>query len=177
MCRLRWIPWIPLFWMLATLVVQCSCFAICFPPHILHSNYLSNSSCLFWIRGTCQIMIMGTCSFFVGSSFRWWSHHIHCQWVDNFLTALSITIEVHWLMPNQDGSGRSHPAGRKMQSCTVHSFIDIGWYCWQSRLSWFLSTYNLLQINHLTCFLQVLTIFKKQSVKTYLNASWWRFRV
>jgi len=32
MCGPKWMPWIPLFWVLAMLVVQSSCFAICFPP-------------------------------------------------------------------------------------------------------------------------------------------------
>jgi len=31
-CRPKWMPWIPLFWVLAMLVVQSSCFAIRFPP-------------------------------------------------------------------------------------------------------------------------------------------------
>jgi len=49
-CWLKWMPWIPLFWVLGMLVVQSSCFAICFPPRIFHSNFLTLSVCLSWIR-------------------------------------------------------------------------------------------------------------------------------
>jgi hypothetical protein len=37
---LKWtLPWILLFWVLAMLVVQSCCFAICFPPQIFHPTF------------------------------------------------------------------------------------------------------------------------------------------
>ena len=71
-CWLKWMRWIPLCWVLAMLVVQSSCFAISFPPCIFHSNCLSMSLCLCWIRSTCQIRLLGLYSFFVRSIFMWW---------------------------------------------------------------------------------------------------------
>jgi len=71
-CWLKRMPRIPLFWLLLMLVVQSSCFAIYFPPCIFHSNYLSMSPRLCWIRGTWQIRRLGVYCFFVRSIFRWW---------------------------------------------------------------------------------------------------------
>ena len=75
MCGPKWMPWIPLFWVLLMLVVQSSCFAIHFPPHIFHSNYLPMRLCLGWIRGTGEIRLLRVYWFFVGSILRWW-----CTW-------------------------------------------------------------------------------------------------
>jgi len=72
MCWLKWMPWIPLFWVLAMLVVDFSCFAICTPHHSLHCNYLPTSLCLHLIRGTCQKRFLWVHSFFVGRILRWW---------------------------------------------------------------------------------------------------------
>jgi len=52
--------------------VQCSCFAICFPSHIMNSNYLPMSRRLCCIRGTCYIFLLGVYCFLVRSIFRWW---------------------------------------------------------------------------------------------------------
>jgi len=71
-CWLKWMPWIPLFWVLLMLVVEFSCFAICVHPCIFHSNYMPMSLCLFWIRGPYQIRPLGVYCFFVRSIFRWW---------------------------------------------------------------------------------------------------------
>ena len=74
---LKSMPWIPLFCILAMLVVQSSCFAICFPLRVFDSNYLPMSVRLCFIRGTCQIRHPGVYSFFVGSiSRRWLTTHI-----------------------------------------------------------------------------------------------------
>ena len=70
-------PWIPLFWVLVMRVVQSSCFAICSPSHIIHTNYLPMSLCLGWIRGTCHIRLLGVYSFFIRSIFRWWHTKYH----------------------------------------------------------------------------------------------------
>jgi len=79
-------PWIPLFWVLAMLIVQSSWFAICFPTCIFHSNYLPMSHCLCWIRGTCQIRLLGFYSFFVRSIFRWWyTRYIFYVWIISWL--------------------------------------------------------------------------------------------
>jgi len=46
------------------------------------------------------------------------------------VTKSSMAIQVHRLKSNHDGSGRSHPARGKVQSCNSPAFINIGWYCW-----------------------------------------------
>jgi len=85
-CWLTWMPWIPLFWVLAMLGVQSSCFAICCPPRIFHSNYLPMSPRLCSIRGTCQIRLLGVYCFFVGSIFRWWcTRYIVHGWIISWL--------------------------------------------------------------------------------------------
>jgi len=73
----------------------------------------------------------------------------------------SMAIQVHRLKSNHDGLVWSHPAGGKIPSANSPSFINIGWYCWQWASSWFSLNNFFLQIKHLTCFRQVLTIFKK----------------
>jgi len=72
MCWLKWMPWIPLFWVLAMLVVQSCCFAICFPNSIFHSNYVPMSRCRCWIWGTCQIRLWEFYHPFIRSIFGWW---------------------------------------------------------------------------------------------------------
>jgi len=71
-CRPKWMPWMPVFWVLSMLVVQSSCFPISFPPRIVHSTYLSMRICLCWIRGSGEIGLLRVYRFFVGSIFGWW---------------------------------------------------------------------------------------------------------
>lgn len=67
MDRLKWMPSISLFWVFALLIVQCSDFAICIPPGIVHSNNLPICFCWCRIRGTHQIRLLAVDTFFVGS--------------------------------------------------------------------------------------------------------------
>jgi len=71
-CGPKWMPWIPLFWVLSMLVVQFSSFTISFPPHIFHSNYLPMIFCLGWIRGIGEIRLLRVYRFFIGSILQWW---------------------------------------------------------------------------------------------------------
>jgi len=55
-------------------------------PRIFHSNYLPMSPRLCWIRGTCQIRLLGVYCFFVGSIFRWWcTRYIVHGWIISWL--------------------------------------------------------------------------------------------
>jgi len=72
-CWMKWMPCIPLLWVLAMLVVQTSWFAICFSQCICYSNYLPLSLCRCWISSTDQVRMLGVTSFFIQSIFRWWS--------------------------------------------------------------------------------------------------------
>jgi len=74
-CGPKSMRWIPLFWVLVTLLVQSSCFAIRFPLCIFYSNYLPMSLCPGWIRGTGKIRLLRAYRFFVESIIRWW-----CTW-------------------------------------------------------------------------------------------------
>jgi hypothetical protein len=65
-------PWIPLFCVLAILVVQSSCFALGYPSHIIYSNYQPVSLLLCWISGTCEFSHLGVYVFFVRRIFIWW---------------------------------------------------------------------------------------------------------
>jgi len=85
----KWMPWIPLFWVLAMVVVQCGCFAISFASRIVYYNILPMSIRLCWIRGTHQIRILQVYSFFVWSLFRWW--HIRYIVCDSIISWLP-----HW---------------------------------------------------------------------------------
>jgi len=127
---LKKMPWIPLFWVLAMLVVQSSCFAICFPP-----AFSTPTTCLWAlvIVGSGvqdRSAIWGSIVSLLGvssgggapgtlSKGRWIS------WLSS-----SMAIQVYWLKSNHNGFGRSQPAGRKIPLANSPSFIDIGWYFW-----------------------------------------------
>jgi hypothetical protein len=67
-CGLKLIPWIPVFWVLAILVVQSSCFAIRVALHIFHSHYLPMSHYHDCIIGTGEIKLLRVNWFCVGAS-------------------------------------------------------------------------------------------------------------
>ena len=71
-CWPKWMPWIRLIGVLAMLVIQSSCFAICFSRQNFHSNYLTLSPCCCWSRSICQSRLLGVYSIFIGSTFSWW---------------------------------------------------------------------------------------------------------
>jgi len=94
-CGPKWMAWIPVFWVLAMHVVQSSCFSICFPPHIFHSNYLPMTLCLCWIRGTGEIGLLRVDRFFVGSILRWWcTRNIVFELIINWQL-----VDGHWGAP------------------------------------------------------------------------------
>jgi len=122
-CWLRILPWNPLFWVLAMLVVQSSCFAICFPSHIFHSNYLRISLHLCWIRGTCQIQLLVVYSFIVRSIFRWWrTRYIVCGKIISWLAHQWPFRCMDW---SQTIMGRVNPTLREVKS---HQVIAL--YSW-----------------------------------------------
>ena len=88
-CWLEWMPWIPLFWIFAMLVVQSSWVAICFPPHICHSNYRSFNLWLYSIRGTCWIRRLVVYCIFIESILTWWS-------TSNIVYGFIISWVAHW---------------------------------------------------------------------------------
>jgi len=139
-CSPNLMPSIPLFWVLAMLVVQSSCFAICFPPSIFQSNYLPMSLYLCWIRGTCNIRLLGVNSFFLGSIIRWW------WWCTRYIVHWYIIGQLahEWRFRCTDWNRRMmaqvNPIMPVVESCQVlaHHTSRYGWYCawWVSSQSW-----------------------------------------
>jgi len=124
MCWLRRMEWITLFWVLAMLVVESSCFALCFPFRIIHPNYLPRSLRLCWIRGTYQIRLLGVHSFIVGSSFRWWCpRYIVCGLIFSWLVdqwQFRCTDQSQTMMARVDPSLQEV---KSRQVITPHSWI------------------------------------------------------
>jgi len=97
-CWLKWILWIPLFWVLAMLVVQSRYLAIYFPFCIFHSNFLPMNIRLCWIRGTSQIRLLGVYSFFVRRIF-WVSCNRHT--VYGWINQMTQLIDGHYGAPTE----------------------------------------------------------------------------
>jgi len=85
-------------------------------------------------------------------------------------------IQVHWPKLNDDGSRRSQTGDGTIPPEKSPSFIGIGWCWWLWASSQFSSNNVFLQIQRLTCFWWVFTIFEIWSLNTYLDDSPWCFR-
>jgi len=80
-CRIKWMLWNPLFWVLAILVVQSSCFAINFPSRIFHSKYILILICPGLIWGTHQIETSVGLWYLHADYFRsWFTRYIVSRW-------------------------------------------------------------------------------------------------
>jgi len=128
-CGLKWMPSIPLFWVLWLLVVQSSCFAMCFPP-----AFCTPTTCLWaFVFVASGVQVRSGCWGSIGSSLRVSSGggapstlSMSRSLIDSFLMA----IQVYLLYSNHDGTGWGRPVGGRILLGNSSSFIDIGWYCW-----------------------------------------------